>query len=151
MGKDPCRVVSTQIVLPQFTNHLGTIFGGKLVEMMDMTGGLSAMRFSGGDVVTASIEALTFKLPVQEGDIVELESRVIHTGKTSLVVKVDVYTEHRPGTEKLYCCSGFFTFVAIDHDNHPKRVPTLKMSTDEERELWETGERIKKAAVERKE
>src|SRR3972149_5346064 len=77
--KESIEVINTHFVFPNDTNNYGTIFGGKLVEMMDLTGALSAIRFSGENVVTASIEALDFKIPIKQGDIVELRSKVIYT------------------------------------------------------------------------
>lgn len=145
MEKDSCRVVNTEIVFPHYTNHIGTIFGGKLVELMDVTGALSAMRFAGDNVVTASIETLDFKTPVKQGDILELEARVIYVGKTSMVVKVDVTSERGLSGEKHFCCTGYFIYVAIDKSGKPKRVPVLRLETQEDRRLWTMGEAIKKS------
>jgi Acyl-CoA hydrolase len=79
MEKESIEVVTAQLVLPPNTNHYGTIFGGKLVELMDMAGALAAMRFANEEVVTASIEAIDFKMPIKQGDLVELKSNVIYT------------------------------------------------------------------------
>ncbi|MEE9252874.1 MAG: acyl-CoA thioesterase [Thermodesulfobacteriota bacterium] len=149
MEKDSCRVLNTEIVFPHYTNHIGTIFGGKLVELMDLTGALSAMRFAGDNVVTASIEALDFKIPVKQGDILELEGEVIYTAKTSMVLKVDAYNRENFGEKKQFCCRGYFVFVAIDSSGRPKRIPKLKVETEQERSFWEEGKLIKQRSLRR--
>ncbi len=148
--KDACPVTNTEIVFPHYTNHIGTIFGGKLVELMDMTGALSAMRFAGENVVTASIEALDFNIPVRNGDVVELEARVIYAGRSSMVVKIDVYRQRVFRDERQFCCRGYFVFVAIDAQGRPRRVPRLKVATEDERRWWEVGRSIKQRAAVRK-
>ena len=150
MEKDACTVTNTEIVFPHYTNHIGTIFGGKLVELMDMTGALSAMRFAGENVVTASIEALDFTTPIRHGDVVELEARVIYVGRSSMVVMIEVYRQRVLGGERQFCCRGFFVFVAIDGQGRPRQVPRLKVVGERERRLWEVGRSIKERSVRRK-
>jgi len=89
--KKTVEVVHTELVLPGVTNHYGTIFGGKTLAMMDMTGALAAMQFCNEDVVTASFESIDFKRPIKEGDITEVKAKVVYTSNTSMVVKIDVY------------------------------------------------------------
>jgi len=89
--KETVEVINTELVFPTHANHYGTIFGGRVLELMDITGALAAMQFANEDAVTASIEAVDFKKPIKVGDIVELKARVIFTANTSMVVKVDVY------------------------------------------------------------
>jgi len=148
--KESIEVINTHFVFPNDTNNYGTIFGGKLVEMMDLTGALSAIRFSGENVVTASIEALDFKIPIKQGDIVELRSKVIYTAKTSMVAKVDVYREEKPGESKHFCCRGYFVFVAVDQNGRPKSIPKLKTVSEEDKRFWKIGETIKSRAHERR-
>jgi len=147
--KGCCTVTNTEIVFPHWTNHIDTIFGGKLVELMDITGALSAMRFAEDNVVTASIDALDFKMPVKQGDILELQGRVIHAGKTSMVVSVEVWSEPMFGRQKRFCCHGFFIYVAINEEGRPKRIPKLSVTTDKDREFWELGKSIRKRALHR--
>jgi acyl-CoA hydrolase len=150
MERESIEVVNTHFVFPNDTNNYGTIFGGKLVEMMDLTGALSAIRFSGEDVVTASIEAIDFKIPIKQSDIYELRSKVIYTAKTSMVVKIDVYREEKFCDKKDFCCRGYFIFVAIDNNGKPKSIPTLKPISEEDKKFWSVGEIIKRRAIERK-
>lgn len=148
--KDSCTTVNTEIVFPQYTSHIGTLFGGKLVEFMDITGALCAMRFAGCDVVTASIEALDFKMPIKQGDILELRADVIFSSKTSMIVMVDVYTRPAFSEDKDFACNGYFSFVAIDSDGRPKPIPKLKIEGEEQKALYERGKEIKQRAISRR-
>ncbi|MGH7885023.1 MAG: acyl-CoA thioesterase [Thermodesulfobacteriota bacterium] len=149
--RETVEVKRTELVLRSDTNHYGTIFGGKTLAMMDMTGALAAMRFSNENVVTASFESIDFNKPIKEGDIVEVVAKVIYTSRTSLVVKIDVYKfqNQRFHSEKKFACGGYATFVAIDMEGNTHPIPQLIVETDEEKRLWDIGEKIKKNAVER--
>jgi acyl-CoA hydrolase len=149
LEKEAVEVINTELVFPSHTNHYGTIFGGKLLALMDMTGGLAAMRFACEEVVTASIEALDFKMPIKQGDIVKLMGRAIYTGRTSMVVKVDVYKIGKFNDRKDFCCRGYFIFVAVDANGEPKSIPSLKLVTEEDKKFWSIGEAIRKRAIER--
>lgn len=144
--KEAVEVSNSELVFPTHTNHYGTIFGGRVLELMDMTGVLAAMRFAGQDTVTASIEAVDFKKPVKVGDIIEVKAKVIYTAHTSMVVKVDVYKvgKYSPGSE--FTCRGYIIFVAIDPDGKPIPVPTLKVVTEEDKKYWKIGEEVKSKA-----
>lgn len=149
-AKEPTEVTNTDIVLPTHTNHYGNIFGGTLVSFMDITGGLAAMLFCNEEVVTASIEALGFKTPIKQGDVIEQKGRVIYTGKTSMVVRVEVRRVEKFSGNKHFCCEGYFIYVAIDKKGIPKPVPVVKVVTDTDKENWEIGRAIKNRALERK-
>lgn len=105
--KEAVEVINTELVFPTHTNHYGTIFGGRVLELMDMTGALAAMQFANEDAVTASIEAVDFKKPIKTGDIVELKAKVIYTARTSMVVKVDVFRVGKFGPGKDFTCRGY--------------------------------------------
>jgi len=147
--KEAVVVSNSELVFPTHTNHYGTIFGGRVLELMDMTGAMAAMRFANEDTVTASIEAVDFKKPVKVGDIMELKARVIYTAHTSMVVKVDVYKvgKFSPGME--FTCRGYLVFVAVDADGRPIPVPSLKVVTEEDKRYWKIGEKVKKRSKDR--
>lgn len=148
--KRAIEVINTELVLPTHTNHYGTIFGGRVLELMDTTGALAAMRFANEEAVTASIEAIDFKKPIKLGDIVELKARVIYTGSTSMVVKVDAFQVNKFSSKEDNSCSGYFIFVAVDSNGEPRAVPTLRCVTKEEKKYWKIGEGIKKRSQERR-
>ena len=147
--KEAVEVTNSELVIPTHANHYGTIFGGRVLELMDLTGAMAAMRFANEDVVTASIDAVDFKKPIKVGDMVELKAKVIHTARTSMVVKVDLYRVGKFNTQKDFSCRGYLVFVAITSDGEPREVPTLKVVTDEDKKNWKIGERIKLRAKER--
>lgn len=147
--KESVEVSNSELVFPTHTNHYGTIFGGRVLELMDMTGAMAAMRFANEDTVTASIEAVDFKKPVKVGDIMEVRAKVIYTAHTSMVVKVDVYKvgKFSPGME--FTCRGYLVFVAVDADGRPIPVPALKIVTEEDERYRKIGERVKSRSRER--
>jgi len=147
--KKTIEVVHTELVFPGDTNHYGTIFGGKTLAMMDMTGALAAMQFCNEEAVTASFESIDFKKPLKEGDILEVRAKVIFTSNKSMVVKIDVYRIGKFHSRKDYGCGGYATFVAVDSNGEPRAIPQLKVTTKEEKRLWEIGKSIKQKAMER--
>ena len=148
--KEAIEVTNSDLVIPPHTNHIGTIFGGRVLELMDLTGAMAAMRFSGEDVVTVSMDAVDFKEPIHLGDIIELKSKVIQTGKTSLVVKVDIYRVGKEGRQRNFTCRGYLVFVAISQEGTPIEIPKLKVVTEEDKKFWAIGEKIKQRAKERR-
>jgi acyl-CoA hydrolase len=110
-------------VFPTDTNPRGSLFGGTLVSWMDKAAGYAAMRRARGVVVTAAIEDIVFNVPILQGDLVDIDARVVEVGRTSLRVRVEVRRESPfDGTGEL-CTVGHFTMVAIDADRRPTPVP----------------------------
>ena len=134
-GKSPraSRVETTALVLPGDTNALGTMFGGKVMQWIDVAASVAAMRHSGGNVVTASIDALTFLTPIQLGEIVRLQAQVNFAGKTSMEIGVRVETENPQDGARRYTTKAYLTFVAIDAAGKPRAVPPLLLEDDEDR------------------
>ena len=133
----------TEIVLPAQTNPLGKLLGGQVMHLVDMAAAMAAHRHSGSYVVTASVDYIDFRNPVNLGEIVILKSQVNRVFHTSLEVGVEVYSENVLTGEKKHTTSAFVTFVAIDeHTRLPKPVPPLIVKTEEEkRRFHEAGKR----------
>lgn len=145
------EVVTHEVVFPQDTNHYGTLFGGKMLSWMDKVAYYASARFCGRNTVTVSVESLDFSVPVRNGDLLDLHARVIHTAKTSMVIRVDVYKTEMPQTsERVLSHTGYFTFVALDEAGKPRRVPCLLLETEEDRRLYELGSRVKGQALSRR-
>ncbi len=138
------------IVFPNDANPRGTMFGGKLTAIMDIVAGIAASRFSGTSVVTASTETIIFLNPVKIGDRIETIARVVWSGKTSMVIKVDVYSENLSGKAREHCTTAHFNFVALDENNVPTAVPPVLAVTAGEKRDFEVGQLVKKRALERK-
>jgi acyl-CoA hydrolase len=118
----PGRSEASHLVMPNDTNPLGTLFGGRAVEWMDIAAGLAAIRLSHRHVVTASIERLDFHVPIRLGNIALVEAQVVSVGRTSVVVRVDMFRDDpKEGTREL-CTSGLFHMVALDDLRRPAPV-----------------------------
>ncbi|MEM0291585.1 MAG: acyl-CoA thioesterase, partial [Thermoplasmata archaeon] len=88
---DDSRVTTVFSVLPEDTNIYGNLFGGKLVEWIDKTAGIVALRHARKNVVTANIDNLSFLEPIKLGDVVILKAWLNYVGNTSMEIQVDVY------------------------------------------------------------
>lgn len=119
------KVVMTNLVLPEHTNNLGSIFGGTVMSWMDIAGAVAAMRHSRKQVVTASVDALHFIAPIKQGQIATTQATVNYAGKSSMEVGVRVDSEDPITGETHHNVSGYFTFVAIDEKFQPTRVPSI--------------------------
>ncbi len=137
------EVITTEHVLPGDTNPHGTMFGGAVLALMDKTAAIAALRFCRQPVVTASTERIDFRTPIRLGDIIEARARVIHTGRTSLIVRVDIWAERPYTGERELCTSGYYSFVSVDADGRPQPVPALAVRTPEEQADWLHGEEIR--------
>lgn len=137
------EVVTTEHVLPGDTNTHGTMFGGAVLALMDKTAAIAALRFCRQLVVTASTERIDFRTPIRLGDIIEAQARVIHTGRTSMIVRIDIWDERPLTGERELCTSGFYVFVSVDEHGRPQSVPPLAVHTAREQADWARGEEIR--------
>jgi len=120
------------------------MFGGYVLQMMDMTCAIAAARFCRHEVVTISSERVDFKVPIRAAYTIELRARVVYTGTTSMTIKVDVFSQPFTGGRRKLCTTGFFNFVALDRTGRSTvTVPELIVETDEERSDWETARRLR--------
>jgi acyl-CoA hydrolase len=126
------RVEMTEIVLPGDTNALHTIFGGKVMQWIDIAASVCAMRHSGGQVVTASIDGLQFLTPIHIGEVVTLRASVNYAGRTSMEIGVRVEAENMNTGEKRYTTKAYLTFVALDGKGKPRQVPLLELENEED-------------------
>ena len=110
-------------VFPNTTNHYDTLFGGTTLHMMDEAAFICATRFSRKKVVTVSTDKINFTKPIPEGTIVELIARVDKVGRTSCVVRVDIFMEDMYSETREKVVTGFFTFVAVNDEKQP--VPII--------------------------
>jgi acyl-CoA hydrolase len=111
-----------QLVMPNQTNHHGTLFGGHALGLMDHAGWIAATRYARHTMVTVASDRVEFKVPVRAGQLVELVARIARVGRTSVTVAVDMYAEDVVRGERRLATSGSFVFVAIDDDGNPTPV-----------------------------
>ena len=138
MTPEETRCVMTQIVMPTHTNgSAGVMFGGVMMQWIDVCAGVAAMRHANGAVLTASIDRLDFLSPVQVGEVVVLQAQVNYTARTSMEVGCRVETEDVVTGQRRYVTKAYLTFVAIDSKGRPREIPRLALATDEDRRRYE--------------
>jgi uncharacterized protein (TIGR00369 family) len=114
-----------EMVFPEQANHYGTLFGGQALALMDKAAFMVASRYARLPVVTASTEKIDFHAPVKQGQLVELVSRVVQTGRTSITVEVELYGEDIPTGDRALSTRGRIVLVALDAEGKPTPVPAL--------------------------
>lgn len=122
----------TEIILPNDTNTLGNLLGGRLMHFIDLTGAMAAYRHSRTNVVTAAMDHIDFIRPVRLGDLLTLKSSVNRAFKTSMEVGVKVWAEHTRTGEVQHVASAYLVFVAVDEHGNRQPVPLLKPETADE-------------------
>ena len=118
-----------EIVFPDYSNHLGTLFGGQALAWMDKAAFIAASRHARRTVVTARSEQVDFSAAVATGSIVELVAQVVSTGRTSMQVEVALYCEDLYSGASQLATRGRFSMVALDAKGQPTAVPSLPAST----------------------
>ena len=124
------QVEMTQVVMPQYTNVVGTVFGGQIMSWLDICAAVSAQRHARMPVVTASIDSVNFIQPVKQGQVVILKSQVNAVFHSSMEVGVTVLAEDPLTGKRVKACRAFCTFVALDMKGCPvKKLPELSLSS----------------------
>jgi acyl-CoA hydrolase len=139
------RSEMAEVVLPATTNPLGKLLGGHVMHLVDIAAAMAASRHSNSYVVTASVDYIDFRNPVNIGEIVILKSQVNRVFHTSMEVGVKVFSENALTGEKKHTATAYVTFVALDAaTRQPKAVAPLLLKTAEEKRRWrEAGARRK--------
>jgi acyl-CoA hydrolase len=127
----------TEMVLPNDTNTLGNLMGGRLLHLMDIASAISAAKHCNRVVVTASVDFVDFKSPIRLGEILELKAKVTRAFTTSMEVRIDVWAESLQSGDRRKCNVAYYTFVAVDQTGNPIPVAQVDPQTDEEKELYE--------------
>ncbi len=145
------RVFSSwQYVFPNDANHLGTMFGGKVMAVMDSLAGIVAAKYCGKAVVTASMEALDFKLPVQVGDRIEVRARVVYTSRSTMVIKTELFAEDPKNGLRRHCTTAYFNMAAMTETKKISSVPPLFVETEDEKREYSIAAKIQEAARRRR-
>lgn len=134
--KDSANVMS-ELVLPNDTNTLGNLMGGRLMHWMDIAAAVSAMKHSNTPVVTASVDNISFASPIRLGNVITIESRVTRAFNTSMEVYLKVWAEDLHVQFKYLSNEAYFTFVALDPHGKPRKVPELIPETTLEKEMYD--------------
>ena len=135
------HVEMTHHVLPEFANSLGNVFGGQVVSWIDVCAAIAAQRHCRSVVVTASIDAVQFLLPIKLGHIVILRGQVNATFRTSMECGVSIWSENPLTGEIKKTMKAYATFVALDDKGLPKAVPPLLLLSDDDKRRHADAER----------
>tara|TARA_B100000686_G_scaffold202652_1_gene209583 strand:- start:304 stop:777 length:474 start_codon:yes stop_codon:yes gene_type:complete len=132
-------------VFPQDTNAYNTLFGGRLMSIMDTAAGMASSKFAHREFVTVSVDALKFKRPAYQGDLIETTARVVHTSTHTAGVHVIAKRLDRSEWVTEEICSGFFFMVAIDSQMKPIPIPQFKPSSEEDQKMWDLAQAARDA------
>lgn len=135
------QVTMTELVLPSHTNALDTVFGGTVMSWIDICAAIAAQRHAGRDVVTASMDRLSFVAPIRRGWVVNLKASVNFTSRTSMEVGVRVDAENPRTGEMFHTASAYMTFVALGSDGKPTEVPKLVLENDEDKRRYAAAQK----------
>ena len=117
--------IMTELVLPNDTNLLGNLMGGRLLYWMDIASALAASKHANSSVVTASVDNVSFKQPIKLGSVITIEAKVTRAFKTSMEVHMVVYAQTLRHGKKIMTNEAFYTFVALDENGVPLDVPPI--------------------------
>ena len=132
------RTEQVQSIMPKDSNASCRLFGGRLMEWIDVVAAIAARRHANKNVTTLFVDSLHFKEPVNINDTIVLIAKLVFVGRTSMEVKVETYVESFHGSRHLVN-TAYLVLVALDEDGKPTPVPPLIPETDEEKREWEAG------------
>jgi acyl-CoA hydrolase len=115
----PSDVIIAEMVFPNQTNHYGTLFGGDALRLMDKAAFIAASRYSRSAVVTASLEETDFRQPVRQGELAEVVGRVVSSGRTSMIVQTELFSENLITGVRRLCSASRFVMVSVDEAGRP--------------------------------
>jgi acyl-CoA hydrolase len=133
------RIIMTEIVLPNDTNALHNLRGGKILHWMDIASAIAAGKHSNSIVVTASVDNVSFENPIKLGDVVTITAKVTRNFNTSLETHIEVWAENLPSQTRYRCNEAYYTFVALDSNGRPRKVNPLLPETEEEKKQFESA------------
>jgi acyl-CoA hydrolase len=133
------QVEMTELVLPNDTNQLGNILGGKLMHLMDIAAAIAAARHAGRVCVTASVDRIDFHHPIRLGQVVVLQASVNRVFRTSMEVGVKVFGEDFTTGTRVHSNSAYMTFVGLDDNGIPTPAPPIHPETPDELQRYEAA------------
>ncbi len=125
-------VVMNELVLPNDTNTFGNLMGGRLMYWMDIAAGIASGKHCNAPSMTASVDNISFKNPIKLGNVVRIEAKVSRAFNTSMEIHLKVWGEDLLHQYKYESNEAFYTFVALDPNGKPRKVPELIPETEEE-------------------
>ena len=133
------QVTMHELVLPNDTNNLGNVLGGRVMHLMDMCAAMSAYKHARTHVVTASVDNMNFLAPAKKGFILILRSSVNYVAKSSMEVGVKIESEDPFTGDIKHTASAYLTFVSLNQEGSPTEVPDINPETDVEIRRYKEG------------
>jgi acyl-CoA hydrolase len=149
MKKNVCGslVTMTELILPNDTNNLGNLLGGRLMHWIDIAGAMAASRHSNKVVATVEVDNLEFKKPVRMGEILIINAKLTWVGNTSMEVMVESFAEDIASGVKILANRAFLIYVALDDAGKACQVPELELNTDAEKEEMKRAQERRKVRL----
>jgi len=132
-------VIMHELILPNDTNNLDTVFGGKVMQYMDLCAAMSAYKFARTAVVTASVDRLDFLAPARVGDMLILKSSVNYSHNSSMEVGVHIDAENVKTGKRRHTASAYLTFVSLDSNGKSQKVDDIIAESDDEKRRYNEG------------
>lgn len=138
-GKHPQDTynIMSELVLPNDTNTLGNLMGGRVMHWMDIAAAISAMKHCNCPVVTASVDNVSFNNPIKLGNLLTIEAKLTRAFNTSMEVYLKVWGEDLSAQYKYVSNEAYLTFVALDPNGRPRKVPEILPETDLEKKMYD--------------
>ncbi len=130
-------VIMSELVLPNDTNTLGNLMGGKLMHWMDIAGAIASQKHCNCPVVTASVDNVSFANPIKLGNLLTIEAKLTRSFNTSMEVYLRIWGEDLSAQYKYLSNEAYMTFVALDPNGRPRKVPDLIPETEIEQKMHE--------------
>lgn len=130
------QVTHAQVAFPGDANSVGIVFGGKILQLMDMAASIAARRHSNQRVVTVAVNLVRFFRPAQVGQVIIVNASVNRVFRASMEVGVSVQAEDTRMNTSVRVCSGYFTMVALDPDQNPVPIPDVLPQTPDQERRW---------------
>jgi acyl-CoA hydrolase len=132
-------IVMTELVLPNDTNLFGNLMGGRLMYWMDIAAALAGSKHCNAPVVTASVDNISFTNPIKLGNVVHIEAKITRAFNTSMEVHMNVWGEDIIQQYRYKSNEAYYTFVSLDPNGKPRKVPQLEPESEEEVELYKSA------------
>jgi len=138
-GKSPkeSHTIMNELVLPNDTNTMNNLMGGRLLHWMDIAAAISAQKHCNRLVVTVSVDNVSFKHSIKLGDVITIEAKVTRAFTTSVEVRIDVWAQNIPSGTRIKSNEAYYTFVALDENGKTIQVPELVPDTIEDKLLFD--------------
>jgi acyl-CoA hydrolase len=128
--------IMNELVLPNDTNTMNNLMGGRLLHWMDIAAAISAQKHCNRIVVTASVDNVSFQQPIKLGDVITIQAQVTRAFNSSMEVRLSVWAENIPSGTRIKSNEAFYTFVALGQAGQTIPVPSIIPETEEEKELF---------------